>query len=169
MKARTSKRAQRTPTAVAERRVKFVEHYLSNGHNALEAARAAGYTGKDASLRVQGSQMLIIPEVAELIEQRSRKVAEVARMSTDNWARELTALAFSRVGELYDAEGALIPIHKLPDHVQAAIASVDVGTGLAKFADKNRALETMAKHLGLFERDNAQRGENVRVIVQLVG
>jgi hypothetical protein len=35
--------------------------------------------------------------------------------------------------------------------------------------DKNAALEKAFKHLGLYERDNTQRREDIRFIVELVG
>jgi hypothetical protein len=38
-----------------------------------------------------------------------------------------------------------------------------------KFWDKNVALQTMARHLGLFEKDNRQIAENIRVRIELVG
>jgi len=38
-----------------------------------------------------------------------------------------------------------------------------------KFWDKNRALEMAMKHLGLYNRDNTQRSENLSLQVVLVG
>jgi hypothetical protein len=36
-------------------------------------------------------------------------------------------------------------------------------------ADAEAALEKAMKHLGLYDRDNAQRGENLQLVVELVG
>jgi hypothetical protein len=38
-----------------------------------------------------------------------------------------------------------------------------------KFWDKRGALQTMARHLGLFERDNSQKVAPVLVRIELVG
>jgi hypothetical protein len=38
-----------------------------------------------------------------------------------------------------------------------------------KLRDKNRALEMAMRHLGLYERDNKQRSENLSLQVVLVG
>ena len=38
-----------------------------------------------------------------------------------------------------------------------------------RFWDKVGALTVMARHLGLFERDNAQQRSDIRVTVELVG
>lgn len=162
----------RSKELAGRRRKAFLERYLVNGNIGIEAAGFAGYQGGAKTLGVRACNLLKHPDVATELAQRAKKIAASAEMTTDNWAREVAALAFSRVGELYRADGTLIPIHLLPDHVQAAIASVEVlkdGTMMPRLAEKKGALEMMAKHLGLFERDNAQRGENVRVIVELVG
>lgn len=153
----------------------FVEEYLVNGHNATNAARAAGYIGSPGTLAVRGVELMAQPGVREEIATRSqqavKRVIGAAEANTDNWLREVAALSYSRVGELYDDHGEPIPVHLLPDHVQAAIASVETkgGKQFARFADKTTALGMMAKHLGLFERDNIQRREDVRVMIQLVG
>lgn len=165
----------------------FVEAWITKG-SAVEAARAAGYTGSNRTLAVTGQRLLKIPEIAAEIAERARVVAASAELNTANWSKEIAALSFFRVGDLYDKEGALIPIHDLPDRIQAAIAGVEIRRGTTrsrkaggadgvaqatttkiKFADKTAALSLMAKHLGLFERDNAQRAENVRVVIELVG
>ncbi len=176
--------------AVARKHRLFVEAYLSNGRNGMEAARAAGWNGTNGSLKVQASRLLDDPSIAALVKARAVKVAAAAEMNTESWAREVTAMAFFRPADLYDGDGNLIPIHKLPEHVQAAIGSVDITRGtrqtrggagagatgasvgsttLINFDGKVAALGMMAKHLGLFERDNAQRAENIRVVVELVG
>ena len=86
----------------------------------------------------------------------------------------LNKYSSSAPGRLFDEEGTLIPVHKLPPEVRAAIASIefDVETGSVKklrFWDKNSAIEKAMKHLGLFERDNNQRGPNLAIQINLVG
>ena len=148
----------------------FVERFLTNGHNATDAARHAGYTG--SGIRVNASRMMQRSDVKEMIAARAKRVAAKVELTGEAWAREVAALAFSSIGDLYDDAGQLIPIHLLPPHVKAAIAGVrqlSDGSMMAIFGDKNAALAMAAKHLGLFEKDNSQRAENVRVTVNLLG
>lgn len=165
----------RNKDSVIARRKVFVERYLSNGRNGTEAAREAGFGGKPAALAVRASELLARDDVKAMIDARTRKAMEAAELTTDNWAKEVAALAFFRPGDLYDEDGNLIPVHKLPSNIQAAIAAVDplggsiLGGKATKIWDKTAALGLAARHLGLFEKDNAQRAENVRVLVQLVG
>jgi hypothetical protein len=115
--------------------------------------------------------LLALPAVRLLVSARARQVAELAEMGTEAWARQLTAIAHFDPGELYDEDGNLIPLHKLPERVRLAVQSFEVGESGTKvrFWDKNKALETMGRHLGLLERDNMQKRDDVRVRVVLVG
>ena len=163
-------KAERSAAARARRRHIFVETYLSNGNNAAQAAIAVGVGGKRP--RAAGWKLLHHPEVQRMIAARARHIAELAGMTTESWARELSAVAFSSIGDIYRPDGALRPVCELAPHVQAAIASVKMtpdGSAVEyKFWDKIGALQIMARHLGLFEKDNRQIGEDIQVNVVLV-
>ena len=153
------------PTADA-----FVEHYLTNNHNATAAARAAGLRARDYTSA--GYRMLQKTAVRARLAERAQAVAELATMNTANWAAEVRALAFGRIGDLLGPDGQLVPVALLAPHVQAMIAGVKVsrkGVVEYKLAPKAPALEMMARHLGLFERDNAQLKSDIRVSIELVG
>jgi hypothetical protein len=111
--------------------------------------------------------------VQRLLAERATQVAEVAQMNTANWAEEVCAIAFSDVGDLLELDGSLRSLASLPRHVRAAISSVKVtpdGKVIEyKFWDKLGALNTIARHLGLFEKDNAQARPNILVKIELVG
>jgi phage terminase small subunit len=164
-------KAGRSASAMARRRHLFVEAYIANGNNASQAAIAAGTGGKQP--RAEGWKLLKDPVVQDMLAPRAKQIAELAEMSTEAWARELRAISFSRVGDLLGPDGKLAPLAKLPDHVQAAISSVKAtpdGEAIEyKFWDKGAALVTMARHLGLFERDNAQVKPDIKVLIELVG
>lgn len=72
---------------------------------------------------------------------------------------EIGCLAFSRVGDMFDETGNLLPIRQLPEHVQAALAGHETSTGNVdkgdgkmdrvtkiKVWDKPKMLEMLAKH-----------------------
>ena len=76
---------------------------------------------------------------------------------------ELKTIGLSDVRELFDEEGRMVPIHKLPDHVGRAIASIEVVSKMVPGSDpveieyvhkiklwpKTQALELLARHLGM--------------------
>ena len=165
------RKAGRSAGAVAQRRKLFAETYLSNGHNAAQAAIAAGTGGRQP--RAEGWKLLHHPEVQRMIAERAQKVAEAAEMTTETWAREVRAIAFSTIGDLVGPDGTPHTVRDLPAHTLAAISSVKVtpdGSVIEyKFWDKIGALQMMARHLGLLKKNNAQQRPDVRVNVVLAG
>lgn len=96
--------------------------------------------------------------------QVKRKAAEriADLIDPDRVLREAARLAYSDVRELFDANGNLRPIHEWPDHLAAAVGSIEVviknaeaGDGHTdkvhkiKLWDKPKNIELLFKHLGL--------------------
>lgn len=165
-----SKAVARTIRDRKERRALFVQEYLRNGHNGTRAAMAAGCPL--ASARKRSSEWLKEPDIKELVAEQAREVAEQSELSVMEWARELKALAFSNAGALFNEEGKVLHVNDMPEATRRAISSIDIlpdGSTKIKFWSKTAALETMAKHLGLFELDNSQKKEDVSIKVLMVG
>lgn len=158
----------------------FVDRYLVNGNNACEAARHAGYAEGTAK---HGIKLMRNPRIVELLGHRAARVANKAGLSAEKWAAEIAAISHFDPGELYDAQGCLIPLPQLPEHVRRAIGSIDIETRMVgkgedavpvtttriKPCDKNSALDKYGKHLGLFEKDHSQSRPDIKVLIQLLG
>jgi phage terminase small subunit len=80
----------------------FVESYLSNGFNATEAARTAGYKGKEHTLHVVGYENLRKPEIAAVVSERINEVA----MSANEVLARLTQIARGRISEVINENGS---------------------------------------------------------------
>jgi hypothetical protein len=69
--------------------------------------------------------------------------------------------------------GTPIPITELDDDTAATMPTIEVDADgrltRIRLWDKNAALEKAMKHLGLYNRDNTQRSENLSLQVVLVG
>ena len=74
---------------------------------------------------------------------------------------------------MFRRDGSLKPLAELDYDTAASVASIEADTDRstvkARLWNKNAALEKAMRHLGLFERDNAQRGESVALQVIVVG
>ncbi len=163
------------------RRKLFAERYLTNGRNGSEAAIYVGAPVANAGS--QAYRWLQHPDVKALVEERTADVVEQAVLNTDRWAKEMAAIGHFDMGELYDDDGALIPVHKLPEHVRRGLGSVkierrfegkgedrvEVITQEVKPCDKNAALANIGRHLGAFDKDNAQKVTAIQVNVNLLG
>jgi phage terminase small subunit len=165
-------KAGRSAIAAAERRQRFVERYLVNNHNAAEAAVYAGIS--PASAKQAGCAMLKEPSVREALAARAQAVSAAAEMSSERWARELSAVAFADPADLFGDDGNVLPLEQMPPRVRACLSSIKVRneggvvTTEIRFWNKVEALGIMARHLGLFEKDNRQLARNLSLVVQLV-
>lgn len=141
----------------------FVAEYLKD-FNATQAAIRAGYSPKTAA--EQACRLLTNVNVAAAVETGRAKLTQKAGITAERVLEEIGRIAFSDVRSLYDPNGHLKPIHELDDATAATIAGieVDVERGKTKSGeeetivththkikrwDKNRALDTLAKHFGL--------------------
>jgi len=91
------------------------------------------------------------------MEKRSKRT----EITQDRVLQEYAKLAFLDPRAFYDENGQLIDIHKLPADVAACLAGMDVAyekdedgkvtqVRKIKFADKKSALDSVARHLGMF-------------------
>lgn len=176
VKAGTSK------AAAAERRKAFAREYIRNGRNGTQAAITAGFAPKSAD--VTAAQLLGDPRVRSLIDEITASAAQISGLSLERTLQEVARLAYADPRRMFRPDGTLIPVHEMDDDVAATVASIEhetkvtngedgIDTTIARVAklktwDKNAALEKAMKHLGLYERDNAQRGENLSVSVKLL-
>ncbi len=148
---------------------RFCEEYVTD-LNATQAAIRAGYSPKRAS--EQAYQLLQKTTVQALIQQLQEKLSEKTQISAEKVIHEFAKIAFSNPKKLYDASGNIIPINELPEEVAATITEIKTKHFKSKLKkaqliettyklhSKTSALESLGKHLGIFEKDNKQKGES---------
>lgn len=134
----------------------FVKEYLID-LNATQAAIRAGYSVKNADKI--GSELLgktrIAEEVGKALAERSKRTG----INADRIVQELAKIALVNPDDVINFATATVKANAKKDDL-AAIASVKVKTiptedgdiveREVKFYDKNRALEQLGKHLGMF-------------------
>lgn len=140
----------------------FVQEYLID-LNATQAANRAGYSARRAA--EIGYQLLQKTTVQEAIQAAMEKRAERTEITADRVLREYAKIAFFDPRRLYRDDGQPVPIADLDDETAGAIAGLEVleefdGAGedrtqigftkKYKIADKVRALDSVARHLGMF-------------------
>lgn len=140
----------------------FVREYLID-LNATQAAIRAGYSKRTAN--EQGARLLVNASVAEAIREAMSKRAKRTEITADRVLREYARLGFFDPRKLFHDNGQPKEISELDDDTAAALAGLDLveiyeGTGedrkfvgytkKYKIADKKGALDSIAKHLGMF-------------------
>ncbi len=145
---------------------RFVLEYLTD-LNATRAAIRAGYSAHTAT--EQASRLLTNVNVAAAVAAAQDKRAESVGIEAERVLREVARLALYDPRALFNEDGSpKLPLD-LDDDIAAAITSLkierdDEGNIVKldyRLADKNAAIEKLMKHLGLFERDNRQRGDEL--------
>lgn len=158
------------PRLANESLERFCRFYVQNGADAGAAMRAVGY----ADMPSTRSRMLARPEVGARIAELSENTLRTVDISAQRVMLELGRIAFSDIRRCFDAEGHLIPIHEMDVDAAAAITGIEhethvklgrkvlnlatgemepeithVRTAKIKRANKDAALQTLAKHFKL--------------------
>lgn len=162
-----------------EKQKRFCEEYLID-MNGTKAAIRAGYSPRTAN--EQAAQSLAKLSIQQYLQELRTKQAERTGITADRVLQEYARLAFSDIRKFYTAENALKDIHELDDDAAAALAGIEVteetefvdgqkvNTGWTKKIktyDKTKALEALGKHLGIFEKDNAQAKPVTNITIEL--
>lgn len=142
----------------------FCEEYLKD-LNATQAAIRAGYSVESA--RQIGSENLSKPDIQEYLKARRRELQEQLGIDQTRILKEYARLAFLDPRKFYTVDGALKPVKDLDEDEAAALAGMDVyeqrqdsddeneqivtgATKKIKTYDKVKALDSLARHLGMF-------------------
>ena len=121
-----------------------------------------------------GHENLTKPDIASAIESAMKARSERTEITQDRVLAEYAKLAFLDPRRFYDENGGLIPVPLLPADVAAALSGMEVsverghgedGPTFAdvkkiKFVDKKGALDSVARHLGMFIDRSEVTGKN---------
>ena len=157
---------------------KFAQE-VAKGKTLADAYRVAYPNSKDAkskSVHEMASTVAAKIKVSSRIEMLREKAEAAAVVTRERLLREIGRLAFADPRRLLREDGTMLPLHELDDDTAAAIASVEVdeyGKLKYKLWDKGAAQEKLAKHLGVYEKDNRQQSlstvEALTAIFQAAG
>ena len=129
--------------------------------------RAKGMTIDDAFVaagfkrnRSNASQLNAKQHIQDRIAELMAPAAEAAELSAERTLKEVTRLAFYDMTQILDSKNGVIAMRdptSLPEDLRRAIIAIKpvlLGDGLqyeCKFADKQKALDSLMRHLQLFK------------------
>lgn len=152
---------------------RFCHEYIID-LNGTQAAIRAGYS--ENSAKEIASENLTKPNIQNFIQELNQERQNATGITAQRVIEELGKIAFSDIRELMTVDNALMDIKQLDDNTAGAVASIEVDeirmSGMAvgetkkvKLWDKIRALDSLGKHFGIFEKDNSQsKPEGITVI-----
>lgn len=149
---------------LTDKQKRFVQEYLVD-LNATAAARRAGY--KDPSI---GRQLITKNNVSDAIQKAIGKRQARTEVTQDRVLEELAAIGFAKGTDYASIVEGVVLVNDtgaLTERQKAAIVSIkQTKEGVEiKLADKGKALELLAKHLGLL---TAQEKQEDGSLVQLI-
>jgi phage terminase small subunit len=143
--------------------------------NAAAAARRAGFSEKTAI--EQGYQLMQKPQIRSKIEELQKAFSKKLDITAERVLLEYARMAFVDPKDFYDEKGELLKVPDMPEDARRALSSFDVHidfmegveTGETKKVkwEKKAALDSLAKHLGLFKDVREIKG--VLTLEQLIG
>lgn len=164
---------------------RFVENYMKDcdaKRSYIESIIEANPQNKTAAFK----KMMQRPNVKNAIEKKKEEFKSQYNLTPERTLQEYVAIALANVKDVFtweeDGELKMKPIEELTPEQTAAIAEVSVRhdykakkdyVSKIKFHNKNTALEALARHLGIFEKDNKQKAaasaEVVTKLLDIIG
>lgn len=153
-------------SSLTPKQEKFCQVYIETG-NASEAYRRS-YDAKNMkpeSINRKAKELLDNGKISARIKELQEKHLQRHNVSVDRVLREYSRIAFLDIRKAFNEDGNLKPIQEMDDDTVAAISGLDVeelfeGKGAErkyignlhkiKLADKKGALDSIARHLGMF-------------------
>lgn len=153
---------------LTDRQERFCLEYVVD-LNATQAAIRAGY--KEGTAGQTAAENLKKPQIKKKIAQLQAEIAKRTEITADMVVRELAAIGFADVRECFDQLGNIMNPKKLPDSIAKVVAGIDVievkkdvKVKKLKLWNKVAALESLAKHLGMYQQDAGATAININVI-----
>jgi phage terminase small subunit len=146
----------------------------TRGENASDAYRAAYdcLRMSPKTINEAACRLLANSKVAARIAKLREPAMKAARLEIEETLRQLACVLRSDARRLFRPDGSLIPVHELDDATAAAISSIELDDQgrLKKIRlwSKTDAIDKAMRHLGLFEKNNRQQGQNLAIQVNLV-
>jgi phage terminase small subunit len=162
-------RSKNEPLTAQQER--FCQEFLKD-LNQTHAAGRADYSKKSA--KSVASRLMDDPRIQERIKTLMQARSKRTDISVDKVLKEIAKIAFSDLTEIFKEDGSLKPTSEWPRNMSRAISSVEIEelfdgygddrhqighTKKVKLWDKGRALELLAKHLGIITNTVEHRGK----------
>lgn len=153
---------------LTDRQERFCLEYVVD-LNAKQAAIRAGYSPNGAA--VNASKLLTNNNIKKKIDRLQAEIAKRTAITADMVVRELAYIGFADVRECFDKHGNILNPKKLPDSIAKVVAGIDVievkkdvKAKKLKLWSKVSALDSLAKHLGMYQQDAGATAININVI-----
>ncbi len=149
---------------------KFCEEYIVD-LNGTQAAIRAGYSKRSA--QVQAVENLSKPIIQSVISELKKKLSEKTGITAERVLREYEKIGFSNIQDYITSDNQIIDISSIDRDKAAVVESIKTTETTETYGkvtntkrqvhirliSKLNALDSIGKHIGLFEKDNEQKNK----------
>ncbi|HPG41563.1 MAG TPA: terminase small subunit [bacterium] len=150
----------------------FCYKYIQNGRNATKAYLASGYKCSANAAKANAARLLKRSEIQKQIQGMSQQVIKNEQIQISDIVRELCYIAFSSLHSCINENGGWKQFHELTPECIAALDKYELRkhkngsfTLNIKFKDKLKALDILAKHLGMFDKKRNQTDNEWKITI----
>jgi len=146
----------------------FSQEYMVD-LNKTQAAKRAKYSKKTAGQK--GEQLFKIVEIKGRITYLQGELSKKVGVTAEMVVAEISKIAFANIQDYICEDNEVLDLSKIPRNVAAVVESVQVTRSTSgeaeivstkfKLYSKMAALENLGKHLGIYEKDNEQKKDNL--------
>lgn len=152
--------------------------------NAAACYRKLHPKAKDSTCEANGYKILRNAQVAAFLERKRLEAEKSADVTQARVLEELAHLVFLDPRDFFTEDGRLKRIHELDGRAARALASIETTrrrvpgsdreelefeeVSKIRFWDKGSSIERAMKHLGMYERDNAQRANPIESLLDRI-
>lgn len=153
--------------ALTKQQKLFVNEYLIDLNATRAYKMAYPSCKKDESAAANGSRLLRIAKVEDYIQERMKKREKRTEITQDRVLKELAKIGFADITDFVMIDGSYVkvrPTSEIPPDKIGAIAGIKEGAnGIeVKLNSKDRALELIGRHLGMW-KDKVEMSGNVNI------
>ncbi len=158
---------------LSDRQRNFCREYIKD-YNGKQAVIRAGYS--KAGAKEIASRLLTYANVQNFLSELKVQHIKKQELSVDMVLSELKKIGFSDISDIVNISGESVTIkdiNVMPEGASRLINSINITKTKGedwdsvktsvKLHDKLSALEKIAKYLGMYERDNKQKGSGVQI------
>ena len=164
--AMSAGKTQRDEYGLTEQQRRFADFYRADPNRVGSRAYKLAYPKAITSACERGaSRLLRHSQLSAYISMLDDRDSEEMQITAREIIREYRRIALFDLGKMYRDDGTFLGIKELDDDTRAAVAGMEldfIGVDMIrkiKPHDKLRALDSLCKIKGLFEKDNKQRAD----------
>lgn len=162
--AKQSKKEKNPPQVgtsnLTHRKRLFCQLYLVHSGNGTKAAKESGYSEKGAA--VHACRLLADPQIQRHIKYLQKKTAQKINVTIDSVAQEMAKIAFANIADFVrigkDGKPKPLNLNRLTPAQKASIKRIKA-SGEVELHEKPRALEMLAKYLGMWKDGGLDAGD----------